>query len=125
MAAIDKTYISDWNVFDKIRNWAIKQEFTLKNGQVIKLIDYLYYPNLTKEEWDEMHDERIKYAEKHYNTPEYIAECKKEYGNDWEFNAENYFDVVQKFKTDLKNNMVEDGQRLRLRIIMKTIFMNK
>lgn len=94
MAGIDKTYISDWNVFDKIRNWAIKQQFTLKNGQVIKLIDYLYYPNLTKEEWDEMHDERVKYAEEHYNTPEHTIECKKLYGDDWEFNAKNYFDVV-------------------------------
>lgn len=94
MAGIDKTYISDWNVFNKIRNWAIKQQFTLKNGQVIKLINYLYYPNLTKKEWDEMHDYRVKYAEEHYNTPEYIAECKKEYGDDWEFNAESYFDVV-------------------------------
>ena len=94
MAGIDKTYISDWNVFDKVRNWAIKQQFTLKNGQVIKLINYLYYPNLTKEEWDEMHDERVKYAEEHYNTPEYTVECKKLYGDDWEFNAESYFDVV-------------------------------
>jgi len=94
MAGIDKTYISDWNVFDKVRNWAIKQQFTLKNGQVIKLIDYLYYPNLTKEEWDEMHDASIKYAEEHYNTPEHIASCKELYGDDWEFNAENYFDVI-------------------------------
>lgn len=94
MAGIDKTYISDWNVFDKIRNWAIKQQFTLKNGQVIKLINYLYYPNLTKEEWDEMHDSAIKYAEEHYNTPEHTIECKELYGDNWEFNAENYFDVV-------------------------------
>lgn len=94
MAAIDKTYISDWNQFDMIRNWAIKQQFTLKNGKIVKLKDYLYYPNLTKEEWDERHDYSVKYAEEHYNTPEYIAECKKEYGDDWEFNAENYFEVV-------------------------------
>ena len=94
MAGIDKTYISNWDVFDKIRNWAIKQQFTLKNGQIIKLIDYLYYPYLTKEEWDEWHDERVKYAEEHYNTPKYIAECKRDYGDDWEFNAEDYFDVV-------------------------------
>lgn len=94
MAGIDKTYISDYQTFDEIRNWAIKQSFTLKNGQVIKLKDYLYYPDLTKEQWNEWHDEQIKYAEEHYNTPEYIAQCKELYGDDWEFNAEKFFDVV-------------------------------
>ena len=94
MAGIDKTYISDWNVFDKVRNWAIKQQFTLKNGKIVKLKNYLYYPNLTKEEWNERHTNAIAYAEEHYNTPEYIAECKELYGKDWEFNAEKYFDVI-------------------------------
>lgn len=94
MAGIDKTYISNWEVFDKVRNWAKEQSFKLKNGQVIKLIDYMYYPNLTKEEWDEWHDERIQYAIEHYSTPEYIKELKELYGDDWEFNPENYFDVV-------------------------------
>lgn len=94
MAAIDKTYISDWNQFDMIRNWAIKQQFTLKNGKIVKLKDYIYYPNLTREEWNEMHDNAIKYAEEHYNNPEYAIQCKELYGDDWEFNAENYFEVV-------------------------------
>lgn len=94
MAGIDKTYIRDWNVFDKVRNWAINQKFILKNGQEIHLKDYLYYPDLTKEEWDEMHDECVKYAEEHYNNPEYNKQCKELYGDDWEFDAENYFDVI-------------------------------
>lgn len=103
MAAIDKTYISDWNVFDKIRNWAIKQEFTLKNGQVIKLIDYLYCPYLTEEEWfeheaiwNQNHPEST-FDVALWNTPTYvdiwlIRNCpfeeiqdrlKEQYGGGW------------------------------------------
>lgn len=94
MAGIDKTYISDWEIFDKIRNWAIEQHFVLKNGQEIHLRDYLYYPDLTKEEWDEWHDNAITDAEKNYNNPEYVKQCKELYGEDWEFDAEKFFDVV-------------------------------
>jgi len=94
MAGIDKTYISDWKVFDKIRNWALKQSFTLKNGEIIKLRDYMYYPNLTKEEWDEMHDSAVQYAKEHYDTPEHCKAGKELYGDDWEFNPENYFNVI-------------------------------
>lgn len=94
MAAIDKTYLNKWEDFDKVRNWALKTSFTLKNGQKIDLKDFLYYPNLTKEEWDEWHDEKIKYAEEHYNNPEYIKQCKELYGEDWKFDPENYFNVV-------------------------------
>ena len=94
MAAIDKTYLNNWNEFDSVRNWALNQSFKLKNGEIIHLKNYMYYPNLTKKEWDEMHDESIKYAEKLYNNPEYIAQYKELYGNDWKFNAEDFFDVV-------------------------------
>lgn len=94
MAGIDKTYLNKWEDFDKVRNWALKTSFTLKNGQKIDLKDYLYYPNLTKEEWDERHDKSIKYAKEHYNTPECIKECKELYGENWEFDPEDYFEVV-------------------------------
>ena len=63
MAAIDKTYLNKWEDFDKVRNWALKTSFTLKNGEKVNLRDFIYYPNLTKEEWDEWHDKKIKYAE--------------------------------------------------------------
>ena len=94
MAAIDKTYLNSWNKFDTVRNWALNQSFKLKNGKTIYLKDYMYYPDLTKKEWDDRHDESIKYAEKVYNNPKYIAQHKELYGNDWEFNAEDFFDVV-------------------------------
>ena len=93
MAAIDKTYLSNWEQFDAVRNWAVKQSFKLKNGEIVHLKDYMYCPDLTKEQWDDIHDERIKYVEKTYNTPEYIKECKELYGEDWEFDAEKFFDV--------------------------------
>lgn len=103
MAGIDKTYISDWKTFDEIRNWALKQQFILKNKQVIRLKDYLYYPYLTEEEWIE--NERA-FKEKHpdstyevilWNTPTYadiwlIRNCpfeviqdrlKEQYGGGW------------------------------------------
>lgn len=94
MAGIDKTYLNKWEQFDQVRNWALDKSFKLKNGQIIHLKNYMYYPNMTKEEWDERYNNSIKYAEEHYNTPEYIAQCKEWYGNDWEFNVEDYFDVV-------------------------------
>ena len=94
MAAIDKTYLNNWEQFDTVRNWALDKSFKLKNGETIYLKNYMYYPNLTKEEWDERHKNAIEYAQEHYNTPEYITHAKELYGDDWEFNAENYFDVV-------------------------------
>ena len=94
MAGIDKTYLKNWEQFDAVRNWAKEKCLTFKNGKTERLSDYMYYPDLTKQEWDRMHDERIKYANEHYNTPEHIAEMRKWEGDDWTFNAEDYFDVV-------------------------------
>ena len=94
MAAIDKMYVSDWEVFNKIRNWAKEQEIPVKMGEPVNLTDYMYYPDMTKEYWDEWHDERIQYAKDHYNTPEYVKECKELYGEDWEFDPEKFFEIV-------------------------------
>ncbi len=94
MAAIDKTYLNNWEQFDKARNWAKETRIPLKNGKTVCMSDFMYYPDLTKQDWNEMHDERIKYANKHYNTSEHIAEMRQWEGDDWVFNAEDYFDVV-------------------------------
>lgn len=94
MAAIDKTYLKNWEQFDAVRNWAKEKCLTFKNGKTERLSDYMYYPDLTKQEWDRMHAERIAYANEHYNTPEHIAEMRKWEGDSWTFNAEDYFDVV-------------------------------
>ena len=94
MAGIDKTYISNWEVFDKIRNWAKEQKIPVKCGESVSLVNYMYYPDLTKEEWDKWHDEQVQYAKDHYNTPEHTKRCKELYGEDWVFDPENYFSVV-------------------------------
>ena len=94
MAGIDKTYISDWEVFNKIRNWAKEQKVPIKYEEPIDLVNYMYYPDLTKEEWDKRHDEVVQYAKEHYDTPEHTKDCKELYGEDWVFDPENYFDVV-------------------------------
>lgn len=121
MAAIDKIYLSDWEVFDKVRNWALDQKFTLKNGQVIKLRNYLYHPDLTKEEFEQYKKE---YEEKHpgwtfevvlWNTPVYVdiwlirncpfeeiqEELKGQYGGGWSktaFTTHNDDDMYQQIK---------------------------
>ena len=41
MAAIDKTYVSNWNDFNEIRNWAKDKEIPLKNGSHVKLANFM------------------------------------------------------------------------------------
>ena len=78
MAAIDKTYISDWEVFDKIRNWARDQKIPIKVGEPVDLINYMYYPNLTKQEWDQYKKEyeernlRWQFEAVLWNTPVFV-----------------------------------------------------
>lgn len=102
MAAIDKTYISDWETFDKIRNWAIDKKVPLKDGSEIPLRCFMYNPDLTKEEWDEWKAEHDKESQWEFevvlwNTPTYvdvwlIRNCpfdeiqdrlKEQYGGGW------------------------------------------
>lgn len=96
MAAIDKTYLNNWEQFDKACNWAKETCFTLKNGKTVRMSDFMYYPDLTKQEWDEWHDKKIKSITEEYNKnpEEFTRQCKEWYGDDWVFNAEDYFDVV-------------------------------
>lgn len=103
MAAIDKTYVSDWNTFKEIRDWAKNQSFTLKNGEKINLINYFYYPDLTEEEFNQYKSEyekenpKCEYEIVLWNTPTYvdiwlIRNCpfefiqdrlKEQYGGGW------------------------------------------
>lgn len=119
MAAIDKTYISDWETFDEIRNWALKQRIPLKDGTSVSLRDYMYCPDLTKEEWDENVELCKDRGEKYYvvlwNTPtfvdvwlikncpfEYIQDTLKEqYGGGWSklaFTSHNDDDMYAQIK---------------------------
>lgn len=50
MAAVDKTYIDNYDDWKRIIDWAKDTEFVCKNGLVFKVIDYCYYPDATEEE---------------------------------------------------------------------------
>lgn len=96
MAGIDKTYLRDWEQFDAVRNWAKETRIPLKNGKTVSMANFLYYPDLTKQEWDKWHDEQIRDVNELYNKdPErFIKERKEMYGDDWVFDPENYFEIV-------------------------------
>lgn len=121
MAAIDKTYINDWDTFNTIRNWGVKQRIPVKDGSYVNLRDYMYYPDLTKEQWDEMKGEYEKRCDGStfdvvlWNTPTYvdvwlIKNCpfdavqdrlKEQYGGGWSkqaFTSHNHNDMYTQIK---------------------------
>jgi hypothetical protein len=96
MAAIDKTYLNNWEQFDAARNWAKETYIPLKNGKKVCMADFMYEPYLEKEDWDKWHDEKIKSITEEYNKnpEEFTRQHKVWYGGDWVFNPEDYFEVV-------------------------------
>lgn len=68
MAAIDKTYISDWNEFSKIREWAKHNPIVLADGTVTNEYptDFMYEPDITEEEFKERNGIVL------WNTPTYV-----------------------------------------------------
>lgn len=50
MAGIDKTYITSYEDYKKVVDWCKDKSFKLSNGQVIYPSDFIYYPDITKEE---------------------------------------------------------------------------
>ena len=147
MAGIDKTYISDWDTFDMIRNWARQKKITLKNGNNVNLINYMYYPNLTKEQWDESEKE---YHASHpdwpfevvlWNTPTYvdvwlIRNCpfdviqerlKEQYGGGWSktaFTKHNDSDLYEQIKngTSVYDTFERNGKGKDGKVRIRTIF---
>ena len=147
MAAIDKTYISDWETFDKIRNWAREQNITLKNGKVVNLSSYMYNPDLTKGEWDEWKD---NYEKKHpkwvfeapiWSTPKYvdvwlIRNCpfdviqerlKEQYGGGWSkeaFTEHNDEDMYEQIKngTSVYDTFERNGLGDNAKVSFRTTF---
>ena len=54
MAAIDKTYVSSWEDYKEIRDWAIKTNVTYPNGDIgSKMINWFYFPDLTENDFKE------------------------------------------------------------------------
>lgn len=50
MAALDKTYVSSFEEWKEVMDWARNAKFTCPNGDVIHIINYCYYPDSTEEE---------------------------------------------------------------------------
>jgi hypothetical protein len=51
MAAIDKTYLADYSVYQDFLNWAKKTTYTCPNGLKFRVYDYVY-PDCPKEAMD-------------------------------------------------------------------------
>lgn len=50
MAAIDKTYVDNWEDWKEITDWMKSFERKLPNGSILRGKNFLYYPDSTKEE---------------------------------------------------------------------------
>ena len=53
MAAIDKTYVDNWEDWKEVTDWMKSFERKLPNGSILRGKNFLYYPNATKEEIEE------------------------------------------------------------------------
>ena len=54
MAAIDKTYVSSWEDYKEIRDWASKTDLIYPNGiNGGKMINWFYFPDLTEDNFKE------------------------------------------------------------------------
>jgi len=141
MAAIDKTYVSNWDDFNEIRNWAKDKEIPLKNGTYFKLADLLYHRNLTKEEWDEYSKNDPDYEIVLWNTPTFvdiwlIRNCpfklvqdrlKEQYGGGWSkesFADHNDADMYEQIKngTSVYDTYQRNGLGKDSKITFKTIY---
>ena len=144
MAAIDKTYIDNWKDYDEIRNWAVNQEIPMKDGSTINLSDFMYYPNVTKEEWDKW---EVEYKKEHpdwnfevvlWNTPTYvdiwlIRNCpfeavqdrlKEQYGGGWSktaFTDHNENDLYNQIKngTSVYDTFQRNGRGKNTKVIFE------
>lgn len=53
MAALDKTYVSNWKDYKEIRDWALVTDVIYPNGiNAGKMIEWFYFPDLTEEDFD-------------------------------------------------------------------------
>ena len=145
MAAIDKTYISDWETFNEIRNWGLQQSVPLKDGTLVPLRNFMYNPDLTKEEWDH----NVEWYQKDnpgcdweavlWNTPTYvdvwlIKNCpfqfiqdtlKEQYGGGWSklaFTDHNDSDMYTQIKEG--RSIYDTYQRNGLGKKSKVVFHN-
>ena len=148
MAGIDKTYITSYEDYKKVIDWCRDKSFKLSNGQVIYPSDFIYYPDITKEEWDENEKTfKQKYPDEQYdkilwNTPTYfdiwlIRNCpfdfiqnrlKEQYGGGWSKTA--FTDHNESLYEQIKNGTSpydtyvrpKTGKKIKIERILGTPF---
>ena len=149
MAGIDKTYISNFRTYKKIVDWAKDIKVNLPNGKFVNLIDYVYYPNITKEEWDNWKNE---YKEKYpntrfdivlWNTPTFIdvwliKNCpfeeiqnrlKEQYGGGWSklaFTNNNENNIYEQIKngTSIYDTYKRNGLGKKSKVVFHNLWGN-
>ena len=148
MAGIDKTYLTSYDDYKKVIDWCRDKSFKLSNGQVVYPSNFIYYPDITKEEWDE--NERI-FKQKHpdeqydkilWNTPTYfdiwlIRNCpfdfiqnrlKEQYGGGWSKTAftdhnENLYEQIKNGTSPYDTYVrPETGKKIKIERILGTPF---
>lgn len=148
MAGIDKTYLTSYDDYKKVIDWCRDKSFKLSNGQVIYPSDFIYYPDITKEEWDENEKTfKQKYPDEQYdkilwNTPTYfdiwlIRNCpfdfiqnrlKEQYGGGWSKTA--FTDHNESLYEQIKNGTSpydtyvrpKTGKKIKIERILGTPF---
>lgn len=144
MAGIDKTYISSYEDYRKVINWCKDKSFKLKNGKIIKPSDFIYYPDITREEWNEWKEEynkkypNYKFELVLWNTPTYldvwlIRNCpidfiqerlKEQYSGGWsktaftDHNESNLYDQIKNY-TSIYDTYQRNGLGKNAKIIIK------
>lgn len=143
MAGIDKTYITSYEDYKKVIDWCKDKSFKLSNGQVIYPSNFIYYPDITKEEWDE--NERSfkkqhpdgQYDEILWNTPIYfdiwlIRNCpfdfiqnrlKEQYGGGWSKTAftdhnENLYEQIKNGTSPYDTYKRPDTGKIKIELIL-------
>lgn len=128
MAAIDKTYVHTWAQYEMVKDWCIGKSFTLKDGTVIRPINYLYN-HWNEEEITEQSEKDPNFEFPIWNTPTYldiwlIKNCpipfiqdrlKQQYGSEIE-DIKNGISEYDEFK---RNGL---GKKLRFSVIKKPDF---
>ena len=101
MAAIDKTYVNNWPDYEAIRNWA-KSIGTVTDdyGNKLTPFNWLYYPDLTEEEFYKNQKECWEEAKERYSdlsnpgNAESYQWMVENYGEDFLEHPELFYEIV-------------------------------